>query len=153
YEFLRNDVLDAENYFLNFQQPANTARLKKDRLRRNPFGTFLGGPLIRNKTFWSIDFEERRERQEGVATALWPNKDSRQDDFSALLPPAINPATGRLYRSPIAIYDPVTGTPTPGNLVPKTQLQPGAQNVINQYLPLPECQQADILDFTVRGTV
>jgi hypothetical protein len=153
YEFLRNDALDAENYFLNFQQPANTARLKKDRLRRNQFGTFLGGPLIKNRTFWSFNYEERRERQEGVATAFWPNQNFRQGDFSALLTPAINPATGRLFRSPIIIYDPVTGTPIPANIVPKTQLHPGAQNVINQFLPLPDFQQADILDFTVRRAV
>src|SRR5882724_11422689 len=153
YEFLRNDALDAENYFLNFQQPANTARLKKDRLRRNQFGTFLGGPLVKNRTFWSFNFEERREKQEGVATAFWPNQDFRQGNFSALLTPAINPATGRLFRSPIAIYDPVTGTPIPSNIVPRTRLHPGAQNVIGKYLPAPDFQQTDILDFTARRTV
>src|SRR5439155_2785489 len=57
YVFLRNDVLDAENYFLNFQQPPNTARLKKDRLRRNQFGTFLDGPLVYNRIVWSFSLE------------------------------------------------------------------------------------------------
>jgi hypothetical protein len=56
FEFLRNDKLDAENYFLNFVRPAGTARLPKDRLRRNQFGAFLAGPIIRNKTFWSFNY-------------------------------------------------------------------------------------------------
>ncbi|MEO7653099.1 MAG: carboxypeptidase-like regulatory domain-containing protein, partial [Bryobacteraceae bacterium] len=144
YEFLRNDVLDAENYFLNFQLPANTARLKKDRLRRNQYGTFLGGPLIKNRTFWSFNFEKRSETQEGVSTAFWPNQNFRQGDFSALLSPATNPATGRPFRNPIAIYDPQTGTPIPGNIISRTQLHPGTQNVISKYLPLPDFQQADL---------
>ncbi|HUQ93672.1 MAG TPA: TonB-dependent receptor [Bryobacteraceae bacterium] len=153
YEFLRNDALDAENYFLNFERPATVARLKKDRLRRNQYGTFLGGPLIKNRTFWSFNFEKRSEIQEGVATAFWPNQDFRKGDFSALLTPANNPATGRPFRNPIAIYDPLTGTPFPGNIVPQARLHPGAQNVINKYLPLPDFQQADILDFTARRAV
>lgn len=153
YEFLRNDALDAENYFLNFQRPANAARLKKDRLRRNQFGTFLGGPLIRNKTFWSFNYEGRRETQEGVATAFWPNRNFREGNFSQLLTPAINPATGRPFRNPIAVFDPLTGTPFAGNIVPRTRLHPGAQNVINQFLPLPDFEQADILDFTARRAV
>lgn len=153
YEFLRNDALDAENYFLNFQQPAGTARLKKDRLRRNQFGTFLGGPLIKNRTFWSFNFEGRREIQEGVATAFWPNSDFRQGDFSRLLTPAINPATNRPYRAPIIVFDPNTGTPFAGNMIPKTRLHPGAQTVMNQFLPKPDFEQADILDFTARRAV
>jgi len=153
YEFLRNDALDAENYFLNFQQPAGTARLKKDRLRRNQFGTFLGGPLIKNRTFWSFNYEGRREIQEGVATAFWANNDFRQGDFSRLLTPAINPATNRPYRAPIVVFDPNTGTPFAGNVVPKTRLHPGAQTVINQFLPKPDFEQPDILDFTARRAV
>src|SRR4030095_10691641 len=35
FEFLRNDALDAENYFLNFERPPGAERLKKDALRQN----------------------------------------------------------------------------------------------------------------------
>src|SRR5262249_12683240 len=83
FEFLRNEKLDAENYFLNFEQPPGAQRLQKDRLRRNQFGTFLGGPLIRNKTFWSFNYEGRRQTKEGVDTVWWPNADFRRGDFSA----------------------------------------------------------------------
>ena len=50
WEFLRNDALDAENYFLEFRAARGSAgRLKKDRLRRNQFGGFVSGPVIKNR--------------------------------------------------------------------------------------------------------
>ncbi len=153
FEFFRNDKLDAETYFLNFERPQGVARLPKDRLRRNQFGTFVGGPLIRNKTFWSFNYEGRRQMQESVGTAWWPNQDFRQGDFSALLSPAINPATGSPIRQPIVVYDPLTGQPFQGNRLPASRMHAGAQKVINQYLPLPDFEQADILDFTARRPI
>jgi hypothetical protein len=150
FHFLRNDKLDAETYFLNFERPAGVERLPKDRLRRNQFGAFLGGPLIRNKTFWSFNYEGRRQMQESVGTAWWPNQEFRQGDFSALLTPAINPASGNPYRAPIIIYDPLTGQPFQDNRIPASRLHAGAQNVVQQYLPLPDFEQPDPLDFTTR---
>src|SRR5262249_35219053 len=138
FEFLRNDKLDAENYFLNFEQPSGAQRLQKDRLRRNQFGSFLGGPIIRNQTFWSFNYEGRRQAKEGVDTVWWPNADFRRGDFSALLRPAVNPATGRLFRSPIVIYDPLTGDPFENNVIPRSRLNAGAQNVVSKYLPPPD---------------
>ena len=109
FEFLRNDQLDAEDYFLNFGRPAGAGRLHKNRLRRNQFGAVISGPVVlpgyngRNRTFWAFDFEARRENSETVATAFFPPLAFRNGDFSGLLTPAINPATGRLFRSPIVI--------------------------------------------------
>jgi hypothetical protein len=153
FEFLRNDKLDAENYFLNFERPAGAPRLEKDRLRRNQFGAFIGGPLIRNRTFWSFNYEGKREVKESVATAWWPNQSFRSGDFSALLNPSVNPSTGRLIRAPIVIYDPLTGEPFDNNVIPRSRLHPAAQNLLAQYLPFPDFQQADLLDFTVRRPV
>lgn len=153
WEFLRNDAFDAETYFLNFQRPASAGRLKKDRLRRNQFGGFFSGPVIKNKTFWSFNYEERRQTQESVATAWWPNQNFRKGDFSLLLNPPTNPATSRPVRNPIAIYDPLTGIPFSGNILPASRQHPGALNVIDKFLPLPDFQQLDPLDFTVSRAV
>ncbi len=153
WEFLRNDAFDAETYFLNFQRPASAGRLKKDRLRRNQFGGFISGPVIKNKTFWSFNYEERRQTQEAVVTAWWPSQDFRNGDFSRLLNPPINPATGNRVRNPITIYDPITGLPFANNVIPTNRLHPGAQNVIKQFLPQPDFQQLDPLDFTVSRAV
>ncbi len=153
WEFLRNDSLDAETFFLNFQRPASAGRLKKDRLRRNQFGGFVGGPVIKNKTFWSFNYEERKQTQEALATAWWPNQDFRKGDFSLLLNPPTNPATGRPVRAPIVIFDPVTGIPFDRNIIPANRLHKGTQSVIDKYLPLPDFQQLDPLDFTASRAV
>src|SRR5262249_20601814 len=49
FEFLRNDKLDARNFF--YQAPAGSAQ-SKDILKRNQFGGTFGGPLKKNKTFF-----------------------------------------------------------------------------------------------------
>ena len=68
YEFLRNDSMDASDYFLNFQLPAGTPRTSKNRLRRDQFGAFLSGPVRipkiyngKDRTFWSFSYEGLRE--------------------------------------------------------------------------------------------
>ncbi|HUQ93930.1 MAG TPA: TonB-dependent receptor [Bryobacteraceae bacterium] len=153
WEFLRNDAFDAETFFLNFQRPVSAGRLKKDHLRRNQFGGFISGPIIKNRTFWSFNYEDRRQTQESVATAWWPNQNFRRGDFSLLLNPPNNPATGRPVRAPIVIYDPLTGVPFANNIIPTGRLHPGSLNVIEKYLPLPDFQQLDPLDFTASRAI
>lgn len=56
YEFFRNDVTDARNYF------ARTSVLpRKPELRQNQFGGSLGGPIRKGHTFFFVDFEEFRQ--------------------------------------------------------------------------------------------
>jgi Carboxypeptidase regulatory-like domain len=59
YEFLRNDSLDANNFF------SNALRAPKPRRQRNQFGAAVGGPLVKNRTFWFGDYEGLRDK-EGV---------------------------------------------------------------------------------------
>ncbi len=153
FEFLRNEALDAENYFLNFELPAGRARAPKDKFRRNQFGAFVSGPLIKNKTFWSFNWESRRDKTGVVQTAVFPLEAFRRGDFSELLTGTINPATGRLFRAPIIIYDPVTGNPFPNNVIPQNRLHPGALNVLEKFVPKAQFRQADPLDFTARESV
>ena len=153
FEFLRNDKLDAEDYFLNLGVAPGATRNPKNRLRRNQFGVVVSGPLIKNKTFWAFDYEGRREVVGSVQTAWFPEDPFRAGDFSQLLKPPINPATGKIVRSPIVIYDAFTGTPFPNNIIPNNRIHAGAKNVIDKFLPRADFQQLDPLDFTARKTV
>jgi hypothetical protein len=59
YEFIRNDKLDANNFFSNALGAPKPVR------KRNQFGAAVGGPIVQNRTFWFADYEGLRER-EGV---------------------------------------------------------------------------------------
>ena len=55
FEFLRNDALDARNFF-------NRAPTPKSAFRNNQFGASIGGPIVHDKTFFFGAYEGQRER-------------------------------------------------------------------------------------------
>src|SRR5258707_13216345 len=59
YEFLRNSALDARNFFEDPTAP-------KAPFKRNQFGGAVGGPIIKNRTFFFADFEAIRQSK-GIA--------------------------------------------------------------------------------------
>ena len=72
FEFLRNDKLDATNYFAP----------SKSELRRNQFGYAAGGPVWKNKIFWFSDYQGTRQVQgaeSGLVTV--PTADQRLGNF------------------------------------------------------------------------
>ena len=93
FEFLRNDKLDAKNYFAP----------SKSELRRNQFGYAAGGPVWKNKVFWFSDYQGTRQVQ-GAETGLVtvPTADQRQGNFDPSVfatsrrgPPQSTVLTGR----------------------------------------------------------
>ncbi len=154
FEFLRNDKLDAESYFLNFELAQGEDRRPKDPLRRNQFGAVLSGPIVKNKTFWAFNYEGRRQREALPQTAWFPNQAFRSGDFSELLTGTINPENGRLFRQPIVVFDAFTGDPYPNNVLPQTAInQSVVNNIQNQFVPQAQFNQSDPTDFTARGAV
>ncbi|HKE57080.1 MAG TPA: carboxypeptidase-like regulatory domain-containing protein, partial [Pyrinomonadaceae bacterium] len=91
YEFNRVDKLAARPYF------ATT----KAHSVYNQFGFTLGGPIIKNKTFFFGDYQGIRDRRGDVTRPTIPTTDFRNGDFRAALSLPI----------PQLIYDPATGTP------------------------------------------
>ena len=76
YEFLRNDKLDARNAFDAFgRQP----------YQQNQFGFTLGGPIIKNRTFFFGDYEGLRIRQATPQLAFIPTPAMIGGDFSSFL--------------------------------------------------------------------
>jgi len=80
FEYFRNDVLDANNWF------ANNKGLKKPELRQNDFGGVLGGPIIRNKLFFFGSYEGLRVRQPRVANTYVPSLATIQSAPAAVQP-------------------------------------------------------------------
>lgn len=157
FNFLRNDVFDAENYFLNFELAPGATRLKKNTLRQNQYGFVLSGPVLipglyngKNRTFWAANWEARKTRQGIVQTAAFPIDEFRTGNFSRL---QRGYTANNRFVNPIIIYDPNTGVPLPNNTIPASQIHPGARNVLNSFVPQAQFVQEDPLDFTARASV
>jgi Carboxypeptidase regulatory-like domain len=75
YEFLRNDVLDARNYF----DPAGGASTPP--FRRNQFGAAVGGPIQKDKTFVFANYEGLRQFLSQTSNTFVPAFDSRAGTF------------------------------------------------------------------------
>lgn len=85
YEFFRNAALDARNHFAPANEP-------KPKFLRNQFGASLGGPIVRDHTFFFADYEGRIAREGITRLATVPTQAERGGDFSAACLPAPGPA-------------------------------------------------------------
>src|SRR6266403_951585 len=62
FEFLRNDAMDARNYFNRAVDPTTGESARKSPFRNNNFGASLGGPVVEDKTCYFGAYEGQRER-------------------------------------------------------------------------------------------
>ena len=90
FEFIRNDAVDARNYF-------RPAPLSKNVLKQNQFGATVGGPIIKDNTFFFLSYESLRSIEEFPSTANVLTPAQRKGDFSSSSTPIINPFTGNPY--------------------------------------------------------
>ena len=128
YEYVRNAAMNGRNFFASTD----------DGLKRNQFGVSIGGPVIRNKTFFFFAWQGTQVRQRPpTSTTIVPTAEQRGGNFSALLPGT-------------QLVDPTTKVPVPGNIIPASQLDPIAQKVLNT-IPLPN-QPNGLLFYTVASS-
>jgi hypothetical protein len=114
FEFIRNDKLDANDWFNNLNHRARPP------FRQNQFGGTLGGPIWKNRTFFFGDYQGLRVRQANSFLSTVPTAAMKSGDFSAI------------NRQ---IYDPTTMLPFAGNIIPSTRFDPAAKNVLDQLYP------------------
>lgn len=133
YNFLRNDVFDARNFFSS----------EVPKLRQNQFGATFGGPVVRNKTFFFGSFEGFRRRQGVTNSSVVPTAAQRLGDFTgaALIKDPSNtlPCTTADRRGCFA-----------DNKIPDARISPIAKNIL-ALLPLPN-RGGNQLSVTRNGT-
>jgi Carboxypeptidase regulatory-like domain len=123
YEFIRNDKLDARNFFA----------LGKPPFRRNNFGGAAGGRIRKDKLFFFAAYEGTRIRQGVTRVSRVPTAAQLNGDLSSLA----------------QIYDPFSGvpdpdrpgqllrSPIPGNIIPASRLDPVTTKLAKQFYPAP----------------
>ena len=112
FEFIRNDAVDARNYFI-------PAPIAKNVLKQNQFGATLGGPIVKDRTFFFVSYEGLRSVEDFPGTAQVLTAAQRSGNFAASSTPIMNPFTGLPYAD---------------NQVPVNTV---SKNIIDTYMPLP----------------
>jgi hypothetical protein len=124
WEFLRNDAVDANNYFAQTKEP----------LKQNQFGATAGGPIQRDRTFIFGFYEGFRNHQGETALTTVPSLKQRTGDFSELCPEGF---TAGFCNNPAhQLFNVFAHAPYPNNEVPQGQLNSVSQNLLG-FFPLP----------------
>ena len=124
WEFLRNDALDANNYFALVKEP----------LKQNQFGATVGGPVKKDKTFYFGFYEGFRNRQGETALTTVPSVKERIGDFSQLCPEGFT--AGFCNNPSHQLFNVFANAPYPNNQVPQSQFNSVSENLLS-FFPLP----------------
>jgi hypothetical protein len=127
FEFVRNDVFNARNFFA----------VNRDPLQRNQFGGTIGGPVYiphlyngRDKTFFFFGYQGMRYVDTGTSnSAFVPTQAELQGNFTAVS---------------TVIDDPLTGRPfTPNNVIPTTRFDKASLG-LEKFLPQPASSSGQV---------
>jgi Carboxypeptidase regulatory-like domain len=165
YEFVRNDVLSANNFFNNLNATLGkdeNGKAKRDVTRYNRYGGTFGGPVVlprfgqggkpvwigRDRSFFFFAYEGLKDAFQEPGPRTVPTEAMRNGDFSALLPSIViyDPATARCADNrPVIVNGQPIGCnrnvrvvrdPFPNNIIPANRISQVALNYLKFY-PLP----------------
>jgi hypothetical protein len=125
FEFLRNSDLDAKNFFDRPSAPIPPYKL-------NDFGATVGGPIIRNKTFFFVDYEGTRERLGQTVVTTVPTAAMKNGNFlgvaaNGIFDPSTTRQAGTAY-----VRDRF-----PNDTIPASRFDPLAARIVSLY-PAPQ---------------
>ena len=124
WEFLRNDNVDARNFFQSSILPYH----------QNQFGATAGGRIVRDKLFFFGNYEGYRSILGNTIFSSVPTAAERGGDLSSLSTPIYNPYTTAADPANPGQYNRQL---FPGNVIPTKMLDPGVQLFLNDEIPLP----------------
>lgn len=125
YEFVRNNQMEARNYFsIN---PNTGLPIAPGPYHQNQFGFDVGGPILKDKLFYFVNYEGYRQTQSAIVNAYAPTAAMFTGDFSQAGVNIYDPAT----------YNPATNMRTqfPGNKIPDSRISPAAKALLAYYTP------------------
>jgi hypothetical protein len=134
FEFLRNNDLDANNFF------TNAAGLKRSAFHQNQFGGAAGGPIVKNRTFFFADYQGTRQTTAvGSSITDVPPAALRTGDFSSVKTAIFDPGTRAVGPTGLVI-----ATPFNNNVIPQSRLNQTSTAVVG-LVPLPNFGTAGAL--------
>jgi len=141
WEINRNEDYDARNYFF-----PKTVQASKQKLRWNIFGFNVGGPIVKDKTFFFYNMEWRKYLEGGSSNVNVPDLATYGGDFSSVSTPIMVPtasqvASSVLYANCPGQTDPggaAQGTQFTNNIIPSCMINPNAAALLGtKFLPAP----------------
>ena len=153
YDFVRDAIFDAKDWFSAPGTPIPP-------LRRNNYGGTIGGPIIKNKTFFFFDFDGLRETTQRTRHAGVPTDLMRAGNFGEVctaqggtfVSGRCTVDAGQLWDPYLRTYDPNVGVAVrndPSNFIPNNDLSQYASPG-NAKVPLPGTQ-GDLIDPTAQN--
>jgi len=124
WEFIRNDALDATNYFATNTEP----------LKQNQFGGTLGGPIRKDKTFFFGFYEGFRNRQGETQLSTVPSLQERQGNFAQLCASGFD--SNGFCQDPDPshqLFNIIANSPVPYNQLSPDMIDPLSQSLLTLF--------------------